>query len=249
MCKVKLAVIDREGFYIDAVRTVLEQQPDMEVVACATIFEDFVKQALPAEIVVLQQEKTSSLTRQLIRELSDPLPDAQVIVLGAPDDAEVLISYFESGAIAYVRDNELFDQLPQMIRIVRAGETTFQPELAAPLVRRLAELGRLVETFIPLSSGEVELTGRQREVLALIATGMTNQDIAEQLSISVGTVKNHVHKIFERLHVTSREQAAVVYERRPDKSKAIEINGRLDTDSNGELDATDGKPVMAESPS
>jgi len=209
---IRVAVIDRQGFYIDAIVNVLEQQPDIEVVASATIFEDFVEHLDDAEVVVLQQEPID-LTKELIDLIFSECPDAQVIVLGAADDEDALISFVERGAIGYVRESEEFDQLLNVIRVVQHGQALAHPELIAPLYRRLAEIWRAWRELSPAVDGEVTLTARQNEVMCLIAKGHSNAEIAEELSISIGTVKNHVHKIFGQLGVRSREQAATVYAR------------------------------------
>jgi DNA-binding NarL/FixJ family response regulator len=209
---IQVAVIDREGFFIDAVAHVLEQQPDIEVIATATIFEDFVESAKSAEIIVLQQE-TVDLTKELIELIGGKLPNAKLVVLGAVSDDEVLISYIERGAIGYVRKSEEFDRLLSVIRVVQRGEALAHPELVAPLFRRLAEIRRSWRELYPVDAGEVALTSRQCEVMELIVNGCSNAEIAEELSISIGTVKNHVHKIFGQLGVGSREQAATVFAR------------------------------------
>lgn len=208
----KVAVIDRQGFFIEAVMAVLKQQPDLDIVASATIYEDFVEEASEAEIIVLQQE-TVALTRELIEMIAEELPGTELIVLGASNDCDVLISFIECGAIGYVREDEDFDQLLQVIRVVRSGQALAHPELIAPMFRRLGELGQMWRELYPVASGDVALTDRQKEVVKLLVQGQSNAEIAEKLDISVGTVKNHVHKIFGRLGVSSREQAAVVYER------------------------------------
>ena len=209
---IRVAVIDREGFYIDAIENTLEQQPDIDVVATATIFEDFVEEAKRAEIIVLQQEAVD-LTKELIDLVSAELPQAQIVILGAKDDDDALLAYIERGAIGYVRETEQFDYLLHVIRVVHNGQALAHPELIAPLYRRLAEIRRFWRELSPVDIGEVALTSRQREVMQLIKSGCSNAEIADELSISVGTVKNHVHKIFGQLGVRSREQAAMIFAR------------------------------------
>ena len=216
---IKVAVIDRQGFFIEAITAVLEQQPDIEVVANATIFEDFIEEAQGAEVVVLQQE-TVELTKELLELFADQLPQVDVVVLGAADDRDTLISYIERGAFGYVRENEDFDQLVQVIRVVQRGQALAHPELIAPLYRRLAEIGRMWRELYPADVGKVALTDRQREVMELLVAGRSNGEIADTLSISIGTVKNHVHKIYQRLGVGSREQATTVFTRLNETAKA-----------------------------
>ena len=207
---IKVAFIDREGFYIDAMITGLEQQPDIDVVASSTIYEEFLENVDDAEIIILQQE-SNALTRQLLQQLRDGAPDARLIVTGAPDDRDVIVRYIESGAYGYVCDSEDFDQLLQVIRVVRSGEALARPNVIAPLYSRLAELGKLLEDLFPVNPGDIALTERQQEVMELLVLGRTNQEIADELDISVGTVKNHVHKIFSELGVGSREHAIAIY--------------------------------------
>lgn len=207
---IKVAIIDQTGFYIDAVLNVLEQQPDIHVTDTQTIFEDTFRDLAAAEIIILQQE-TYRLTRRLIQQITTALPEAKLIVLGAPDDERTLVDYIESGAIGYVRDTESFDQLLQVVRVVHNGGTVVHPELIAPLCERLAGLGRSIRELYPDGAEAIDLTARQEEVMDLLVKGHSNQEIADELSISIGTVKNHIHKIFARLGVSSRDQAAVVY--------------------------------------
>lgn len=215
----RVAVIDRQGFFIEAVVAVLEQQPDIDVVASATIFEDFVQEAKGAEIIVLQQE-TLDLTKELIEKIRDEMPEAQLVVLGATNDIETLITFIECGAIGYVLEEEDFDQLLQVVRVVRSGEALSHPALIAPMYRRLAELGQIWRDLYPAADGHAALTDRQMEVMELMVDGKSNAEIATALDISVGTVKNHVHKIFGRLGISSRDQASVVYERLSQKNGA-----------------------------
>jgi DNA-binding NarL/FixJ family response regulator len=221
---IKVAVIDRHGFYIDAVMTILSTQPDLEVVEGATIFEDYVESANGADVIILQQE-TNPLTRELLRDLHSELPEAKLVVLGAPADDEVIISYIECGAIGYVRENEEIDELLNVIRVVCAGEALAHPSLIAPLYRRLSEISRNLSELFPSDVTDATLTERQQEVIELLVDGRSNAEIADSLNISIGTVKNHVHKIFDRLGVHSRDQAALVYSQLTDGAKDTASTG------------------------
>lgn len=142
-------------------------------------------------------------------------PQARIIVSGVPSQgtpgrAEIILRYFEYGAAGYVSADEPCARLLAVVEEVSRGETRVDPPVTTELVRRIAELRQVLETMDPhVFEGEpADLTPRQQEVLALVAEGLTNQEIADRLYISVGTVKNHVHSILESLNVTSREQAA-----------------------------------------
>ena len=99
----------------------------------------------------------------------------------------------------------------QRIREVNSGQTQVSPTIATALISRLYEYTFLlnqVKTGIGQSS---TLTSREQEILVLVGQGLTNQEIADQLVIEVGTVKNHVHNIMQKLDVNTRQEAAVTW--------------------------------------
>jgi DNA-binding NarL/FixJ family response regulator len=102
------------------------------------------------------------------------------------------------------------DELLRNIRAAYRGEALVSPEIAGALMSRVTELAQIFAevTSIPES---VELTSREHEVLKLVAKDLSNQEIADRLVIEVGTVKNHVHSILQKLNASSREDAAAYW--------------------------------------
>lgn len=206
----RLAVIDRHGYYLEILKDLFDHQPDFEVVAAVSIYQDFVEHAKEAEIAVVQQEPEIGTTRQVIQAIHEHLPNTRVVVIGVPDDPSVILQYIEAGAKGYVRETETRENVLNVIRIVVAGESIVHPELVRPLFDRLAQLGKVAHELSPTGQADVHLTKRQEEIAELLAQELTNEEIAERLYISVGTVKNHVHAILETLGVSSRQQAALI---------------------------------------
>ena len=138
-----------------------------------------------------------------LRELAVTNPESRLLAVGVRDTDHDVLTCIEAGATGYVtRDASLADLAEAAHAVVR-GETIASPHVIASLMRRVATLsanGR--------RGGVAELTARELEVVELIERGLSNKEIAAQLSIAVTTVKNHVHSILEKLHVHRRGEAA-----------------------------------------
>jgi DNA-binding NarL/FixJ family response regulator len=139
-----------------------------------------------------------------LAELESP---ARVLVLGLAESEQEILRYVEAGAAGYVLQDDSVDELLANIRAVHSGKAIVSPEIAGALVTRVAELSQVFEDAYAIDSS-AQLTPREREVLQLIGQGMTNREIAERLVIELGTVKNHVHSILDKLNVSSRRDAA-----------------------------------------
>ena len=136
----------------------------------------------------------------------------KVIVTGLSDSEAAILQYIEAGVSGYVLRDDSVETMLTTIRAVHAGEAVISPSVAAALMARLAELAELAKAAggnspVTTSDALPDLTPREREVLSLIALGLSNSEIAERLTLELGTVKNHVHHILEKLNVSSRQDA------------------------------------------
>ncbi|MEE8347649.1 MAG: response regulator transcription factor [Dehalococcoidia bacterium] len=133
------------------------------------------------------------------------LPETKIIMLTVSDDEDDLFEAISSGAHGYLlkdmRPDELLERLEDALR----GEAV----IAAPMAQRLLDaFVEQAQRGAGEGQSDVELSPREREVLELVRQGATNKEIADQLFISVGTVKNHIHNILEKLHLKNRTQIA-----------------------------------------
>lgn len=135
------------------------------------------------------------------RTLKAEYPDLPVLALTTFDDQSLVQACLEAGASAYLLKDIHIDDLANAIRLLLAGETLIPGDLA----RRLLEQGNHTND----ESHDEPLTARQEEVLALIAEGLSNREIAKRLYLSEGTVKNVVSEIYARLNVRDRVQAVL----------------------------------------
>jgi two-component system, NarL family, response regulator LiaR len=135
-----------------------------------------------------------------IRHMKERFPDIQIIALTSYGDQELVHSALEAGAIGYLLKNVSAKELLDAIYSAKKGQPALSPEAARALINA---------TTRPLGPGH-DLTGREHQVLALVVEGLNNTQIADRLSVSPFTVKNHVSNILSKLGVSTRTEAATV---------------------------------------
>ncbi len=136
---------------------------------------------------------------------------AKIIMLTSIDEKESVLRAFNSGANAYAMKNISIEKIVNIINMVLNGEVWIAPNIADYILDILSKTntGSIDEEIIE-TSNNFNLTNREKEILGLIAKGMSNKDIANKLIISLYTVKNHVKNIIQKLAVEDRTQAAIL---------------------------------------
>ncbi|HLB28933.1 MAG TPA: response regulator transcription factor, partial [Dehalococcoidia bacterium] len=137
------------------------------------------------------------------RDIRSLLPETRVLMLSAFGESDAVVGAIMAGAAGYVLKNISRGELLRALRQAAAGQPVLDPTLAGRVMRRLAEVAAR-KAGLP---GE-ELTGREREVLGLVARGCTNKEIAQELVISQHTARNHVSHVLDKLGFTRRAEAA-----------------------------------------
>ena len=207
---ISLVVIAPVRFYRDGLAALFAERDGFAVAATAVDREDGlarIRERSPDIVLVALAPSTGPT---LVREIVATAPDTSVIVLGVRDDDPEVLPLAEAGAAGYVTTEASADELVHVVEGVARGEMPCSPLLAATLLRRVAVLAQ--ERGIPPSLAS--LTAREREIVALIDEGLSNKEIAHDLSIEVTTVKNHVHNILEKLNVRRRADAAALMRKR-----------------------------------
>jgi NarL family two-component system response regulator LiaR len=182
----------------------LEAQPDIAVVAQASSGEEAVKLAsefIP-NVLLMDLVMPGMDGVEATRKIKTISPRTQIIILTSFHQDEFIFPALQAGAISYLLKDVKASELVEAIRRAARGEATLHPKIAS----------RVIKTFRSFETEEttpfITLTERELEVLKLIAKGYSNDKIAEQLVISVGTVKGHVSNILSKLHLVDRTQAA-----------------------------------------
>jgi len=201
---ITVLLVEDHAVVREATAEIVDHQPDMRVVGQAGTGEEAVslaRELLPHVIVMdIAMPRLNGLeaTRQIVAER----PDCRVLALTAHEEDRYIIQLLEAGAKGYLPKTASLDELLEAIRTVARGESVLPPTVAAVVVRHLAGKEVSDEPTQPL-------TDRELEVLRLAAQGLTNYDIAQQLTISVRTVEAHLTHAYNKLGVGSRTEAVV----------------------------------------
>ncbi len=191
----------------------VQAAPELRVTEAQGSMEEVlrrVSEELP-DIVTIDTASMNGRALDMVRSVGAAAPKARVIAYGLDPAQETVLRWIEAGANGYLPRDASLTELKRTVQLVAAGEMPATPEMAFALFSRLAELARARRRTAALES--LVLTQREIEVLRLIADGLPNRDIAQRLSLSFHTVKNHVQNIFKKIDVTRRIEA-VEYARR-----------------------------------
>jgi DNA-binding NarL/FixJ family response regulator len=211
---IRILIADDSGLICDAMRTVLDQEKDIYVVGCARTLEEAEFLKPHAGVLLVGPALDGECTLDFVRSIHSTDPEKKIIVVGIRNQPELITQYIEAGALGYVSRQESMSRLVEKIHAANVGQAIVSPDVTLHLMRRLAQLSR--QPFMSGwgtdgATGLHELTAREREVLSLIGAGYSNREIADNLVIGWGTVKNHVHNILKKLETSSRHEAAAIY--------------------------------------
>lgn len=210
MARIRVLIADDHAVVRQGLRTFLELQDDIEVMGDACDGEEAVAAALDGrpDVVIMDLVMPGldgiEATRRILRER----PATRVIALTSFLDDEKVLPAVRAGAAGYLLKDVEPEQLVRAIRTVHGGEALLHPAATATVMRELADHAE------PADEADLGLTGREREVLALVARGLPNKLIAHELGIAEKTVKTHMSSILAKLGVTDRTQAALLAVRR-----------------------------------
>lgn len=207
---IRVALVDDQALVRSGFRMILEGQPDMEVVGeAADGLEAIAETQRWRPDVVLMDIRMPRMdgidaTRR-ISEMDDV--DSRVLILTTYDLDEYVFRGLRAGASGFLLKDVAPEELVRAIRVVAEGESLLSPSITRRLIE---EFVRTPDRTAPVPAELASLTDREREVLVLIAHGLTNDQIAERLFLSMATVKTHVNHVFMKLRVRDRAQAVVL---------------------------------------
>jgi DNA-binding NarL/FixJ family response regulator len=205
---VRLVIVSDNQLFCQCLASVMVANGDFTVVGNATNpDEGFTEaKAQQPEVILIDIALPHNGAFELARQISLELPQVKVVILGVTVAEADILACVEAGASGYVGKDASLDDLIAAIRAVSRGETICSPQVAHSVFSRVAELAS--ERHRRQRLDFANLTAREVEILQLIADGLSNKQIAQQLFLSLHTVKNHVHNILEKLKVRRRSEAA-----------------------------------------
>lgn len=203
--RLRVLLVDDHKLFRSGVRALLARQDDIEVVGEAADGLDGVKQArlLRPDLVLLDLHMPGVSGREAVRTLTEELPQTRVLMLTVSEDAEDLLDTLRGGASGYLLKNIDAEYFVDAIRRAADGDSVVSAEMTGKLV---AGIKRAPEAPAPEKD---RLSAREREILATLARGASNKEIAREFGLAESTVKIHVQSILRKLNLGSRVQAAV----------------------------------------
>jgi two-component system, NarL family, nitrate/nitrite response regulator NarL len=218
----RVLILAEVGVHREALARSLGRNRHCDVVAVAARLEEAVAAIEEAGPEVVLVDMPTPAGANAVRTLVAAAPEIKVVALGVPEDERNVIAFAEAGASGYVAREGSIDDLVAVVESAARGECLLPPDIAAKLFRRVATLAREPR----LEPIQVGLTARELDVLRLIEQGLSNKEIATALSIELATVKNHVHRILEKLNVRRRTAAAA-------RARRLGVLGRGGPEANG----------------
>jgi DNA-binding NarL/FixJ family response regulator len=194
---VRVLLVDDHQMFMAGLAQALQGEPDLLVVGQVTSVvgaRDLMASAAP-DVVLLDHRLPDGDGVSAIAELRSIRPSARIVVLTASTSDRVLVTAMEAGAAGFIAKTQRLDDVITGVRAAAQGESVVSAKLLSRLLPRLRRGG---------DSGGVELTEREQEILDLLARGLSNADIARELTISVHTVRNHVANLSAKLGAHSK---------------------------------------------
>jgi DNA-binding NarL/FixJ family response regulator len=209
MKNITVLIVDDQRLIREGIASLLDIQEGVEVVGTAVDGQEAITKALELQPDVVLMDIRMPVMDGITAtaHIRQQQPDCQVLMLTTFDDEEYIVKSLQAGASGYLLKDIPAADLAQAVRLTHTGIYQLDPSVAGKLVGALGK-GNGGEGPVPPPI-EHNLTDRELEVLRLIATGATNREIAAQLVVSEGTVKNHVSSILSTLGLRDRIQAAL----------------------------------------
>ena len=202
----RVALLADVRFYREGLASVLAGSTELDIVCSAPVtaaaFE--LVGVEKADIVLL--EVAAARMPAVIQSILAAIPHGKVVALGMADEELDAVACAEAGAAGYISSEASVDELVATITRVARGEFPCSPRVASLLARRICSLAAQGAINEERSS----LTAREWEIVRLLHDGLSNKEIAQRLGIVVSTVKNHVHHILSKTHVSRRAQIAAL---------------------------------------
>jgi DNA-binding NarL/FixJ family response regulator len=205
---VRVMIVDDQELFRRGLAMLLAAEDDIDVVAEAGDGEEATTfaAAIAPDVILMDVRMPKQSGIDACISIKAVVPSAKIVMLTMSDEEADLYDAVKNGASGYLLKDASIDQVAEAVRVVADGQSLISPSMAV----------KLLEEFKSMSRGSAsddvitpKLTGRELEVLNLVAHGLNNREIARQLFISENTVKNHVRNILEKLQLHSRMEAVM----------------------------------------
>ena len=204
---IRVLICDDHALFRRGLIMVLESEEGIEVVAEAEDGEEAVLKAeeTAPDVVLMDVRMPKMSGIEATRAIAESVPTTKILMLTVSDEEEDLYEAVKAGATGYLLKEISIEEVANAIRAVMTGQSLISPSMASKLLTEFNNLSKQAPQKVMVP----KLTDRELQVLKLVAQGMSNREVADELFISENTVKNHVRNILEKLHLHSRMEAVV----------------------------------------
>ncbi len=231
MTRIRVLIVDDQTLVREGFRKLLELEPDIEIVDMANNGESALAaverlraQNTPPDVILMDIRMPNMDGIATTRAIKERWPDAHIVILTTFDDTELIHAGLRAGALGYSLKDITAEQLAMTVRTAARGQVLLQPDIASKVFSAFTSSNSTrssassintapsistAPSYIDSTASIEQLTEREREILTLVARGASNRQIAENLYLTEGTVKNHMSNILGKLGVRDRTQAAL----------------------------------------
>ena len=208
---IRVLLSDDHNLFREGIARILQDAPGIEFVGCAQNGAEAVSKAKEhrPDVILMDVHMPVMDGVKATQEIRSMLPETKILMLTVSENDEDLFGALRAGARGYLLKNTTSQNLIEGVRRIAAGDSIINPGMAAKLVDQFAAISP--ETSTPNKYPEnitEEITPRERDVLQLVARGLSNKEIGQELNISPHTVKSHLSNTMEKLGLSGRVEAA-----------------------------------------
>lgn len=194
----------------DLIQVACRNQADIQIVASVGDKAQALAVRDRCDVMLVSHSMDEALA--LVQQLGTNAGKPAAVVMGLPNVEPLILRYMEAGAAGCIREQDSSEELVRGIRLAAGRQSALHTDLYPVILKRVSALAsQQRQGNATAQASDKLLTLREREILGLIAEGLGNREIARQLTIELGTAKNHVHNILDKLNVKTRRDAAIYY--------------------------------------
>jgi DNA-binding NarL/FixJ family response regulator len=203
---ISVALIEDNRLVREGISALLNQLPDLKVVAGDSGDDTSVLQEVKPHVVLLDLGLRNGDSLRVAEKVKKELPESKVIVMDLLPVHEDIVEFVNAGVSGFIMKDATLEDLVNTIRSVAKGAHVLPPQMTATLFSQIAR--DAVARGRPEALDSVRMTPREREVINLIAEGLSNKEIATRLNLATHTIKSHVRNVMEKLALHTRLQIA-----------------------------------------
>jgi DNA-binding NarL/FixJ family response regulator len=208
---IDIALIEDNRLVREGIAALLNQLPDLRVVAAGSCADDTLLDGVNPHVVLLDLGLPNGDSLRLAETVREDFPETKVIVMDLLPAQEDVMEFVHAGVSGFIMKDATLEDLTRTIRSVANGEHVLPPQMTTTLFSRIAR--DALASARPEAIEDVRMTPRERQVISLISEGLSNKQIASRLHIATHTVKSHVRNVMEKLTLHTRLQIAAYAQR------------------------------------